>query len=285
MSDGLLVINKPSGPTSHDVVALVRRTTGIRRVGHAGTLDPMATGVVVVGLGRATRLLRYVQDGTKDYLATVRFGIGTDTLDAEGQETSRQPMPFEAVRLAKVMEAFLGDIEQVPPMFSAVKVKGKRLHELARAGKEIDRVPRKVSIYRLHLAGFEPGDHPRAVLEIECSKGTYIRSLADDIARALGGRAHLEMLHRTRVGPFRIDEALTFENVETWRSRLLEPVAAVEGMPRMIATPDQVRAVADGRPVESAIPDGDVAILDPGGRLLGVYESRDGIAKAAVVLT
>lgn len=285
MSDGLLVIDKPRGPTSHDVVDRVRRAVGVRRVGHAGTLDPMATGVVVVAIGRATRLLRFVQDRTKEYAAKVRFGIGTDTLDAEGAETWRQPMPIDSGQLLRALEAFRGEIEQVPPMFSALKVGGARLHAIARAGQVVDRKPRKVHIHRLDLLDFEAGDFPSAVLGIECSKGTYIRSLADDIASSLGGAAHLEDLRRIRVGQFHVDQALTLDDLEAWQEHLLDPAAAVSGMPIIVATPDEVRAVAVGRPMATTVSDGDVAILDPTGRLLGVYESKDGLAKAAVVLS
>lgn len=284
MTDGLLVVDKSRGPTSHDVVAAVRRVTGIRKVGHAGTLDPMATGVVVIGLGRATRLLRYVQEGTKEYVATVRFGVGTDTFDAQGKETWREAMPIRAEEVVNALATFRGEILQVPPMFSALKVGGDRLYELARAGRNIDRQPRPVSIYRLDLVRFEQGDHPQAVLEVECSKGTYIRSLVDDLGRALGGRAHLEALRRTRVGAFRIEHALRIEDLADWGSHLLDPVAAVEGMQTVNATQDQLRAVSHGRPFTSDAPEGELAVLDADGKLLAVYESRDGVAKAAVVL-
>lgn len=284
MSDGLLVIDKPRGPTSHDVVAHVRKAVGIRRVGHAGTLDPMATGVMVVAIGRATRLLRFVQDQTKEYVAKVRFGIGTDTLDADGLETWRQPMPIDVDQLRGALGSFLGEIEQVPPMFSALKVGGTRLHALARAGQEVEREARTVQIYRLDLVSFEGGEYPSAVLNIECSKGTYIRSLADDLARSMRGRAHLEDLRRMRVGQFHVDQALILDDVGDWQGHLLDPAVAVDGMPSMVASPDQAKAVADGRPLATAASDGDIAIFDPAGRLLGVYESRDGVAKASVVL-
>jgi tRNA pseudouridine55 synthase len=263
---------------------MVRRASGIRKVGHAGTLDPMATGVVVVGVGRATRLLRYVQEGTKEYVAVVRFGIGTDTLDADGREVSRQPMPIDKEQLEAAMKPFRGEISQVPPMFSAVKIGGDRLHELARAGKEVDREPRQVSIFRLELDRFEPGDYPSAVIEIECSKGTYIRSLADDIARAMGGRAHLEGLRRTRVGSFTIEQAMSVDELDAWATHLLEPVAAVADMPRIVASAEQMRAVASGRALESETL-GELAVVDPNGHLLGVYEARDGLARASVVLS
>ncbi|MEX0667937.1 MAG: tRNA pseudouridine(55) synthase TruB, partial [Acidimicrobiia bacterium] len=208
MSEGLLVIDKPSGPTSHDMVARVRRVAGVKRVGHAGTLDPLATGVVVIGIGRATRLLRYVQESHKEYVARVRFGIATDSLDADGREISREPMPVTEEQVSSVLSSFRGIIEQVPPMVSAIQIGGRRLHELARAGEEVERQPRPVEVYSVDVIEFEAGDFPLATIHVECSKGTYVRVLADDIAIALGGRAHLEGLRRTRVGSFGLDLAL-----------------------------------------------------------------------------
>jgi len=191
MSDGLLVVDKPSGPTSHDMVARVRRAAGVKRVGHAGTLDPLATGVVVIGIGRATRLLRYVSDSNKEYVARVRFGIATDSLDADGREISRQPMPVTKEQVSSALSGFRGSIEQTPPMVSAIQIGGRRLHELARAGEEVERQPRRVEVYSIDVLDFEEGEFPMATIHVECSKGTYVRVLADDIAMALGGRAHL----------------------------------------------------------------------------------------------
>lgn len=281
---GLLVVDKPAGPTSHDVVARVRRVSGVRRVGHAGTLDPMATGVVVVALGRATRLLRYVQDSTKEYVATMRMGIATDTLDAEGTETWRRPMAVTAQQVEQALVGFRGWIDQVPPMVSALKVEGRRLYELARAGEEVERAPRAVHVERLQLVEFSPGEHPTAVIEVVCSKGTYIRVLADDIARTLGGRAHLSALRRTRVDGFTIDQSIALADVDGWRRRLLPSLAAVAGMEKLDADESQMAMVAQGRTLQLGCPPGPVALVGPGG-LLAVYRvDGTGVARAEVVL-
>ncbi len=283
--EGLLVIDKPSGPTSHDVVAEVRRAAGIKRVGHAGTLDPLATGVVVVGMGRATRLLRYVQDSHKEYVALVRFGVGTDSLDADGQEIWREPMPVTQEQVSDALWSFRGTIEQVPPMVSAIKIGGRRLHELARAGEEVEREPRPVEVYNLELLDFEKGDFPLTTLRIECSKGTYVRVLADDIARTLGGRAHLEGLRRTRVGSFGLDASLTVESLDRWEESLLPLVAAVGDMPRLVADEDQRLRATHGRPLEVAGMEGPVAVVDSVGDLVAVYVAGDGVARPEVVIS
>ena len=204
-ASGFLFVDKPPGITSHDVVATLRRALGVRRVGHSGTLDPMATGLLVVAVGRATRLLRFVQDLPKEYLARVMFGVATDTLDADGAVLWREPMPFTESELEEVLPRFVGTVLQVPPMVSAVRVGGRRLHELHRAGETVDREPRPVEIERISVEEFAPGDYPEAVLSVRCGKGTYVRVLADDIAAALGGRAHLCGLRRTGVGSIEAD--------------------------------------------------------------------------------
>jgi tRNA pseudouridine55 synthase len=280
----LLVVDKGSGPTSHDVVAKVRRAVGIKRVGHAGTLDPLATGVVVVGLGRATRLLRYVQDSTKEYVAQVRFGIGTDSLDADGEETWRQPMPISRDDVLGALPTFRGPIEQTPPMVSAIKIGGQRLHELARAGQEVERQPRPVEIFALELIDFSDGEFPLAVMRVECSKGTYIRVLADDLARSLGGRAHLEGLRRTRVGSFGLGESITVDNLDGWQAATLPAVAAVGSMPRMVVEGDERIRAGNGRPLITTAADGRLAVVDSSGALLAVYVADGGVAKAEMVL-
>ncbi len=282
---GFLVVDKPPGPTSHDVVARARAVTGIRKIGHAGTLDPPATGVLVLALGQATRLIRYVQDFDKEYEATVRFGIGTTTLDATGDEVARQPMPISAGELEDTLVKFRGVIEQVPPMFSALKSEGKRLHEMARAGLEVERSPRPVEIYELELKSFTPGDYPEAGLRVVCSKGTYIRTLADDLAVSLGGRAHLTALRRTRVGLFHVDAALDPQDWEGWEQALVPPAAAAHGMERIIAEASERRAVDTGRPFPSPGKDGPLAVLDETGRLMAVYRRTGDEARAEVVLS
>jgi len=213
MRDGLVVVDKPAGCTSHDVVARLRRVYGQRRVGHAGTLDPDATGVLLVGLGRATRLLRFLQEAGKAYRGRIVFGVATTTLDASGEVLDQQPMPITREDVVAATARFTGDIDQLPPMVSAVKVDGRRLHELARAGREVDRAPRRVHVHRFDVEGFEPGPYPDADVVVECSSGTYVRSLAADLGVALGGCAHLASLRRTRVGSFGLDEARSLDDI------------------------------------------------------------------------
>ena len=288
MSDdpsGLLVVDKPRGITSHDAVAKARQATGIRKIGHAGTLDPLATGVVVLALGRATRLIRYIQDQEKEYVALVQFGIATPTLDADGEETARVPMPFERQALIDALEAFRGEIDQIPPMVSALKHEGKRLYEIARSGDEVDRPPRQVAIHELELNDFFPDEFPRAELRVVCSKGTYVRSLADDIARSLGGRAHLLALRRTRVGVFGLDRALTLDDVESWRDHLRDPREAVATLREWRASDDEADAVRHGRRLPSPTgAEGPWAIVDRDAHLLAVYRQRGREAVAEVVL-
>ena len=282
---GLLVVDKPRGITSHDVVARARKATGIRKIGHAGTLDPLATGVVVLALGRATRLIRYVQEQQKEYVALVQFGIATDTLDADGVETGRAPMVFEAQALIDALEAFRGEIEQIPPMVSALKHEGKRLYDIARSGAEVDRLPRRVTIHRLELIEFVGGEFPRAQLRVVCSKGTYIRSLADDIARSLGGRAHLLALRRTRVGVFSVDHAVALEELDSWRSHIRDPLEAVSGLMEWRATEEEAVAVSHGRRLLAPSGGGGHwAVVDRDDHLLAVYRQRGREAVAEVVL-
>jgi tRNA pseudouridine55 synthase len=290
--EGLVVVDKPAGWTSHDVVARLRRLYGLRRVGHAGTLDPDATGVLLVGLGRATRLLRFLTETGKVYRGEVTFGIATDTLDAAGTETDRRPMPtLTEEDLEAVRPRFLGTIAQVPPMVSAVKVEGRRLHERARAGEVVDRAPRTVRIDRIDIEEFIPGDHPRARLLIECGSGTYIRSLAADLGEALGGCAHLAWLRRLRVGPFPVEEARTLEEIaESPDKALLPLLEAVRHLSRIDVDAETARGVAHGAvfPVTAlAGPAGDagpLAVVGPDGRLLALYEKGRAAARPLVVL-
>ena len=227
MRDGLVVLDKPAGWTSHDVVAKLRGVYGQKRVGHAGTLDPDATGVLLVGLGRLTRLLRFLQATDKTYWATIRFGVGTTTLDAAGEVVDRQPMSITIDQVREATRRFLGEIDQVPPMVSAIKVGGRRLHEIARAGEEVERAPRRVRIDRLDVEAFEPGPYPLATIVMDCGTGTYVRSLAADLGAALGGCAHIEQLRRLQVGSFAISEARSLAAVqEDPEAAVVEPVDA-----------------------------------------------------------
>jgi tRNA pseudouridine55 synthase len=277
---GLAVVDKPAGITSHDVVGLLRRRLGERRVGHAGTLDPSATGVLVVGVGSVTRLLRYVGDGRKRYTGEVVLGVETDSLDADGAVVATYDMPTVSVEEAqRVVDAHLvGDIAQIPPMVSAIRVDGKRLHELAREGIEIDRQPRPVTIDRFDVTATD--DPSVLAIEVVCSGGTYVRTLAADLGRLLGGGAHLRNLRRTAVGPYTLDEAAGPDDCE-----LLAPIEAVRGMPSVVVDEETAALIANGRVLAAPDGVGPWAMVGPGDRLLGVYEPfRDGQAKPAVVL-
>ena len=277
---GVCIVDKPAGVTSHDVVQSLRRRLGERRVGHAGTLDPDATGVLVVAVGSATRLLTFVGGQEKRYIGEVVLGTETDTLDAAGVVTARHemgPVDLEHVR-DLVAEHLTGPIMQVPPMVSALRVDGRRLHELAREGVEVEREPRPVTVYAFDVLGeVDPGVLSIAVT---CSAGTYIRSLAGDLGRLLGGGAHLRNLRRTAIGSFTEDRAAAPEDCA-----LLPIRTAVEHLPTVTvdeATADRVRL---GQVLERFDGDGPWAVLDEAGELLAVYEVfRDRGVKPAVVL-
>jgi tRNA pseudouridine55 synthase len=291
MKDGLVVVDKAAAWTSHDVVGKLRKVFGQRRIGHAGTLDPDATGVLLVGLGRVTRLLRYLQDTTKAYRARVVFGVATDTLDASGAVLERAEMAISRAQLEQAVVAFTGDIEQVPPMVSALKVGGRKLYELARKGEEVERAPRPVRIDALAIEAFDAGPYPEATLLVECSSGTYVRSLAADLGAALGGCAHLSSLRRLRVGSFSLDEARTIEEVEAAPdAALLSPATAMRVLERVVVDSEQARAVAHGATFAATILPGDAgtgpfAFVDDDGMLLAVYERRGRGVKPAVVLS
>jgi len=248
--DGVLNICKPAGITSHDVVDHIRRTIQQKEIGHTGTLDPLAEGVLVLGVGRATRLAPYLQNLPKIYRAVVRFGITTDTQDAEGQEISRNPAPSLTADIVREMVPhFTGVVEQVPPMFSAVKHEGQRLYKLARQGVEIERKARPIDIYRLELQGFESGDYPTATLEIECSAGTYIRTLAADMGEGLGTGAFLEHLLRTRIGHFDIRDSHRMEELdrlEKVQEVLISPGDAVCHLARWHPAPSALQRLMNG---------------------------------------
>lgn len=289
MFDGLVVVDKPAGFTSHDVVAKLRKIFGQKRVGHAGTLDPDATGVLLVGLGRVTRLLRYLQETTKEYRGTISFGVATDTLDAAGAVLERRPMPVTESEVVTASLRFVGDLQQVPPMVSALKVGGRRLHELARAGEEVERKPRAVRIDRFEIEAFEPGSFPHATVLVECSSGTYIRSLAADLGAALGGPAHLAGLRRLRVGSFTIDESQPLDAIEADReSALVSPVEAMRGLEQATVDAESALAVAHGSvfscPPFAVAGPGPYAVVDEQGALLAVYERRGAGLKPSVVL-
>jgi tRNA pseudouridine55 synthase len=277
---GVTVVDKPAGVTSHDVVAVLRRRFGERQVGHAGTLDPDATGVLVVGLGMATRLLRFVTDSRKRYQGEVVLGTETSTLDAAGEITAVHDMVGVGVDDARrvIDEHLIGDILQVPPMVSALKVGGRRLHELAREGIEVERAPRPVTVFGFDVSD---GSAPGVLrIDVECSSGTYIRSLAADLGRLLGGGAHLRDLRRTAVGEFTIDEAAPPDVCV-----VLPVAAAVRSLARVTVGDDVAALVANGRVLETWAGNGPWAVFDHHDTLLAVYESfREHQAKPSVVL-
>jgi tRNA pseudouridine55 synthase len=281
---GVAVIDKPAGWTSHDVVAKSRGVLGTRKVGHSGTLDPDATGVLVLGVGKATRLLRFLTDLPKSYVGEIVLGIETSTLDAAGEVTATYDMSAvtdEQVRAATV--PLIGEIEQIPPMVSAVKVDGKRLHELAREGKVVERTPRPVTVYRYDIEPVE-GEPGVWRCEVDCSSGTYVRTLAADLGTALGGGAHLRALRRTAVGGFTLDDANSME------APILRPLAdAVRHFPSVIADSQLAVDVGHGKVLDRdrlgvGEEPGPWAILDERGELLAVYAAHKGATKPMVVI-
>jgi tRNA pseudouridine55 synthase len=285
--NGLVVVDKEAGWTSHDVVARCRRIFGQRKVGHAGTLDPDATGVLLVGLGRATRLMRFLTALPKTYTTDIVLGTATSTLDASGEVLGTYDMAHLTPELVAAAAAGLtGEIEQVPPMVSAVKVGGRRLHELARQGVEVERPARAVTVYRFDVAPdpVRPGVY-RA--EVECSSGTYIRVLADDLGRALGGGAHVADLRRTRIGSFGEADMRTLERIDP--GAVLTPAVALRDLDAVTVAPATAAAIRTGLPLDKvplgAAGDGPWAMLDGHGDLLAVYEATgtDRIRPAVVV--
>ncbi len=277
---GFLLLDKPAGITSHDLVGKVRHRFNERQVGHAGTLDPDATGLLLVGVGKATRLLTFLVGMDKTYIGQVVFGVSTSTLDAAGEVLARYEMgelPVDSIR--QVIAANLhGDIMQVPPMVSALKVDGKRLHQLAREGIEVERQPRPVRIDRFNVS--TTNDPMCFDIEVDCSSGTYIRSLADDLGRLMGGGAYLGNLRRIRIGPFHVRDATSVDDAV-----LLSPIAALPHLQRVSVNDEIATMVKHGRVLEKWDGQGPWIVCDENGELLAVYEMfRDSQAKPAVVI-
>lgn len=279
MTDGVVLVDKETGCTSHDVVARCRRVFGQRRVGHAGTLDPGASGLLLVGLGRATRLLGYAGSLAKHYVGEVVLGVATSTLDGSGEVTGRWDMgeiSLEEVRAAAA--GLTGPILQVPPMVSALKVGGRRLHQLARAGVEVDRAARPVTVHHLEL---RPTSSPDVwEMDVSCSSGTYVRSLAADLGRALGGGAHLGSLRRLAIGSFSVGDAVPAERLG--EERVLPPLQAVAHLDRVTVSDERAGAVSHGAVMEAVdlgVPEiggQRWAVVDSSGQLLAVYRGWDG---------
>ena len=276
---GVCVVDKPAGVTSHDVVGMLRKRFHERQVGHAGTLDPDATGVLVVAVGMATRLLRFVENTDKRYTGEVVLGTETTTLDAAGEVTASFDMSTVTVEAARQAATQLtGPIMQVPPMVSAIKVGGRPLHELAREGIEIERASRPVTVHSFTVA--ESPEAGVLTIEVVCSAGTYVRTLASDLGRLLGGGAHLRHLRRTAVGEFTLADAAA-----PGTAALLPVDTAVRTLPRVVVDSDVAAKVANGRVLPRFHGEGPWAVYDAAERLLAVYEPfRETEAKPSVVL-
>ena len=299
--DGVLVVDKPAGMTSHDVVASVRRalrSAGLgggrkhgHKVGHAGTLDPDATGVLVVCLGRCTRLVPFLQASRKTYDARLRLGATTTTLDASGEVLVEQDASgIDEIALCEALKSFVGEIEQIPPMVSAVKVRGERLYAKARRGEEVERAPRPVTIHDIVLEDFEPGERAEASFLVTCSSGTYIRTLAADVGERLGVGAHLASLRRLGSGRFSLEEAVDLDKVSELAAQqrldeiLITPASAVADYPRRIADAGEATAILHGKALPPTGESGPVALVDGDGRLLAMVEDRGDVARSLVVL-
>ncbi len=275
--DGLVLIDKPQGVTSHDVVDVVRRRLGTRKVGHAGTLDPMATGLLVLGVGRATRLLRYLGDLDKTYEGTARLGEETDTLDAQGTVVATAPVDVGLAEVRRAASALVGDSLQRPPAYSAVKVGGRKLYRAARAGERLEAEPRPIHVRAFEIVGFES---PDAAFRVTCSGGTYVRVLVADMGRALGCGAHLIRLVRTAIGPFSLADAVAPQRAQ----RPLPLQRAVEHLPRLELDDEEARAASHGRILGPAGIDGPYGVFDGAGRLIGVYRDEGGKARPEMIL-
>lgn len=280
MDSGFVNLNKPADWTSHDCVARLRTLFQTRKVGHGGTLDPLATGVLPVAVGRATRLLQYLP-GDKVYRAAIRFGLTTTTDDLEGESVMQQPVPHLTQAEAEtVLPRFLGTFPQIPPRFSAVQVDGRRLYDLARQGKSVELPSRLVTVHRLVVRAWQPGEFPELTLDIACGAGTYIRALARDLGEALGTGATLAALLRTQSSGFSLKDSFSFEQIaaelEAARSPLVAPGMALKWLPSLTLAPDLARRWCLGQRLlweSQSLPfEQPLRVLDEGGRFLGVGE-------------
>ncbi|UKS29842.1 tRNA pseudouridine(55) synthase TruB [Paenibacillus sp. HWE-109] len=288
--EGVLPVWKPAGFTSHDVVAKVRGILGIKRIGHTGTLDPQVTGVLPLCIGRATRMVEYIQDLPKEYEAVLRIGLSTDTEDMTGTITEEvSEVRLEEANVRSILESFVGEIEQVPPMYSAVKIDGKRLYELAREGKEVERKSRKVTIYRLDILRIDlQQKHPEIHFRALCSKGTYIRTLCVDIGKALGYPAVMQSLIRTSTGSIRQEKCLTFEQIAQLKAQndlqaqMIPMDEAIAHIPSVVLTAQEAANALQGKKIVRTVTPvirGDiehsqsiVRAYSPDQRFLGLFE-------------
>lgn len=297
--DGILIVDKPGGPTSHDVVAKIRRIFGVKRVGHTGTLDPFATGVLVVLIGQATRLLRFFEKDKKEYEAIIRFGAETDTGDLTGRAISKSKTEEEITQILQQADwyglaaKFRGKIKQVPPMYSAKKIAGQKLYELARNGIEIQRRAVEITIDEISLTPMVADRcTPEAELRVRCSAGTYIRTLAEEIGRAVGIGAHLSSLRRTRAGSFSLQDAVRMEILTAARepARFVRPMEeAVKHLPLFQLEPNRVAPTRSGMPTRAILDafaaDEWIRMIDQDGRLvaLGRFDANEKLVRPRIV--
>jgi tRNA pseudouridine55 synthase len=275
-AEGLVLVDKPSGVTSHDVVDIVRRSLRTRKVGHAGTLDPLATGLLILGVGRATRLLRYLGDLPKSYAATGRLGEETDTLDADGEIVRTTPVDASRAEVERACAALVGESMQTPPAYSAVKVGGRKLYEAAREGDALEAPARPIHVDAFEVSAFDGRD---VEVRITCSGGTYVRVLVADVGRALGCGAHLVRLRRTAIGPFRVEDADPPGRVEP-----LPLERAVQHLPSVHLDPEEAVAASHGRPLGPTGIQGPYAVLDQEDALVGIYRDEGSMARPEVIL-
>jgi tRNA pseudouridine55 synthase len=283
---GLLVVDKPTGPTSHRVVSIIRHGSKIRKVGHAGTLDPRASGVLVLCLGNATRLSEYLSASAKGYAATIRFGAATRTYDADGEVVRRTDRSPERADLEAVLPSFRGRIVQVPPPFSAIKLQGRKAYELARRGEEVDLQPREVTIHALQVVSYSP---PDLSITLESSAGTYVRSIAHDLGEALGTGAYLVSLRRTRSGPFTLADAVALDDLEEilgreagvdrtrdWDRLILPAERALPDLPSIQIEAAGVQALLNGHRLPADAPSvGRAKAIGPDGELVAILDAAD----------
>jgi len=275
--DGVLLVDKPLGVTSHDVVDVVRRRLGTRKVGHAGTLDPIATGLLIIGVGRATRLLRFFGDLSKTYEGTARLGVETDTLDTEGAVVRTRPVDVTRGDIERGFAALVGESLQQPPAYSAVKVGGRTLHSAARRGERLEAVPRPIRVDSFELRAYTA---PDVEFRVTCSGGTYVRVLLADVGRALGCGAHLTCLRRTAIGRYAVDDAVAPDAVGPPR-----PVEdAVAHLPRIELEVDEARAASHGSVLAPAGIEGPYAVFGPDASLVGIYRDEGAKSRPEVVL-
>ena len=280
---GFLNVYKPQGKTSHDIVAILRRVTKIKQIGHIGTLDPFAEGVLPICIGKATRLIEYLDDN-KAYIGTVQFGKSTSTYDIEGEEVNFSDKKVTKEEVEKALEQFRGEIEQLPPIYSAIKVKGKKLYEYARAGEEVKIEPRRVNIYKLELRSFDY-EKQTAELIIECSKGTYIRSIANDLGEVLGCFGHLIKLVRSKAGLFLLENSIKLDDLQTLEQvekNLIYPSDYIN-YPEYELSEVQLEKVSHGNPVKTDLLFDGTVILTHQGKLIAIAEIDNSIAKVSKV--